>query len=152
MRELDDMPGHLIRRLQQIAVAVFHGEVTAGGSDLSPVQYAALKTIAQHPGLDQASLAGLIAYDRATIGGVVERLFLKGLITREVSATDRRARVLTVAPQGTTVLDAIEPSVRRAQEMMLEGLEPEEKAEFLRLLGKITDARNESSRAPRRKA
>lgn len=151
MSDLANMPGHLIRRLQQIAVAVFQAELTAIGSDLTPVQYAALRTIAERPGLDQASLAGFIAYDRVTIGGVVERLASKGLIAREVSDKDRRARVLTIGPKGRDLLDMIEPSVRKAQEMMLSGLDETEAAEFMRLLRKASEARNESSRAPLRR-
>src|SRR5450432_229782 len=63
----DDKPGHLARRFQQIAVAVFHAAVEEAGYDLTPVQYAALTEIATQPGIDQATLAGLIAYDRTTI-------------------------------------------------------------------------------------
>ena len=38
----NDKPGHLARRFQQIAVAVFHAAVEEAGYDLTPVQYAAL--------------------------------------------------------------------------------------------------------------
>ena len=53
------------------------------GFDLTPVQFAALAVIAEHPRIDQATLAGLIAYDRVTIGGVVDRLSQKGYILRD---------------------------------------------------------------------
>ena len=89
-----EAPGHLARRFHQIAVAVFHAEVEAAGSDLTPVQYAALTQIADEPGLDQATLAGLIAQDRTTMGGVVERLVEKGFVARAVSRKDRRARAV----------------------------------------------------------
>jgi hypothetical protein len=46
---MKDMPGHLARRFQQIAVAVFLAEVEAAGFDLTPVQYAALAAIAAPP-------------------------------------------------------------------------------------------------------
>ena len=54
-----EAPGHLARRFQQIAVAVFHAEAEAKGCDLTPVQYAALTKIAAEPGLDQATQHGL---------------------------------------------------------------------------------------------
>src|SRR5262249_19458275 len=79
VKDNNDMPGHLARRFQQIAVAVFLAEVGEAGFDLTPVQYAALATIKANPGLDQVTLAGLIAYDRTTITGVVDRLVQKGL-------------------------------------------------------------------------
>src|SRR5258705_13350105 len=89
--DINDRPGHLARRFQQIAVALFHAEVEGAGSDLTAVKYAALATVATHPGIDQATLAGLIAYDRTTITGVVDRLVQKGLAVRQASSTDRRA-------------------------------------------------------------
>ena len=89
MRDLNDMPGHLIRRMQQAAVAIFHAAVGGTHGDLTPVQYAALVRVNLNPGIDQATLAGLIAYDRTTITGVVDRLVTKGLLIREVSQKDR---------------------------------------------------------------
>ena len=50
MKDNNDMPGHLARRFQQIAVAVFLAEVGEAGFDLTPVQYAALATIKANPG------------------------------------------------------------------------------------------------------
>src|SRR5207237_890511 len=85
VKDNNDMPGHLARRFQQIAVAVFLAEVGEAGFDLTPVQYAALATIKSNPGLDQVTLAGLIAYDRTTITGVVDRLVQKGLLLRHAS-------------------------------------------------------------------
>jgi hypothetical protein len=82
----NEMPGHLARRFQQIAVAVFLAEVDAAGYDLTPVQYVALAVVDANPGIDQVTLAGLIAYDRTTITGVVDRLVAKGLITRQESS------------------------------------------------------------------
>jgi len=92
VKDQHDMPGHLARRFQQIAVAVFLAEVEAAGYDLTPVQYAALATVRTNPGIDQITLAGLIAYDRTTITGVVDRLVQKGLLVRRASSRDRRAR------------------------------------------------------------
>src|SRR3954447_8242579 len=86
MKDNNEMPGHLARRFQQIAVAVFHAEVGEAGYDLTPVQYAALTAVRTNQGIDQATLAGLIAYDRTTIGGVVDRLVQKGWMARNPSS------------------------------------------------------------------
>lgn len=146
----NDMPGHLARRFQQIAVAVFHAEVDEAGYDLTPVQYAALAAISTNPGVDQITLAGLIAYDRTTITGVVDRLVQKGLLVRNASTKDRRARELQITDEGRKTLDGIAPAVEAAQELMLRGLTAEEADELLRLLRKAIAAGNELSRAPLR--
>jgi len=148
--EVYDMPGHLARRFQQIAVAVFHAQVGAAGYDLTPVQYAALVAVATNPGLDQATLAGLIAYDRATIGGVVERLVQKGFLARRISDRDRRARELHVTDEWRAAAAAVGPAVLRAQELMLTGLTPDESRQFMDLLRKAITAANDLSRAPLR--
>lgn len=148
----DDKPGHLIRRFQQIAVAVFHAEVEEGGHDLTPVQYAALTAIQNHPGVDQVTLASLIAYDRTTITGVIDRLVQKSLAERQANANDRRVRMLQITKEGRTVLRNIEPAVQSAQKVMLGGLTAQEALQFMRLLRKAIAAGNELSRAPLRDA
>jgi DNA-binding MarR family transcriptional regulator len=148
----NDKPGHLARRFQQIAVAIFHAEIEAAGHDLTPVQYAALSTIKTHPGIDQVTLAGLIAYDRTTITGVVDRLVQKGLLVRQANSQDRRARVLQITDQGRRILGEIEPAVEAAQRIMLRGLTTDEAEQFMRLLRKAIDAGNDLSRAPQRQA
>ena len=152
MKDQHEMPGHLVRRFQQIAVAVFLAEVEAAGYDLTPVQYAALATIKVTPGVDQITLAGLIAYDRTTITGVVDRLAQKGLLLRRPSSRDRRARELQLTEQGRRTLRGITPAVEAAQQMMMRGLTEKEAAELMRLLRKAIAAGNELSRAPLRDA
>lgn len=149
--DLHQFPGHLIRRLHQISVAQFTEKVAAHDIDLTPVQYAALKAIDANPGIDQASVAGLIAYDRATLGKVIDRLEAKQLIDRTVSPRDRRARQLTLTEAGKEVLARAHPLVREVQGEILTGLSPEEQEQFMALLQKATAAGNERSRAPLRR-
>jgi DNA-binding MarR family transcriptional regulator len=145
-----DMPGHLARRFQQIAVAVFLAAVEDAGYDLTPLQYAALAAVSTSPGIDQVTLAGLIAYDRTTITGVVDRLVQKALVTRHESSRDRRARELTITDAGRRTLRGITPAVEAAQRTMLRGLTAKEASELVRLLQKAVAAGNELSRAPQR--
>jgi MarR family transcriptional regulator, temperature-dependent positive regulator of motility len=152
VKDNNDMPGHLARRFQQIAVAVFLAEVGEAGFDLTPVQYAALATIKANPGLDQVTLAGLIAYDRTTITGVVDRLVQKDLIERRASSRDRRARELEITDEGRRTLRKITPAVESAQQVMLRGLSAKEGEDLMRLLRKAIAAGNQLSRAPLREA
>jgi DNA-binding MarR family transcriptional regulator len=143
---LEEQPGFYIRRLQQIAVAVFLEETQAHG--VTPVQYAALYAVQRQPGLDQRTLAGVIGLDTSTLGGVIERLERRGLLTRQVAPGDRRMRLLHATPVGTDLLAAIEPAMRHAQQRMLAPLPPAERAQFLALLKQVVDGNNAHSRAP----
>ncbi|WP_349773890.1 hypothetical protein [Mameliella alba] len=69
MKAIYTMPGHLIRRLQQLSASIFAERMREAGVDLTSPQFAALAMLQEHPGIDQATLAGMIAHDRATIGG-----------------------------------------------------------------------------------
>ena len=131
---LHRMPGHHIRRLQQVAVRLFSEEA---GADLTPVQYAALFAISQRPGVGQAQLAALIGYDRATIGGVIDRLEQKKWVARVASAEDRRVNLLTITDEGGAALARATPLVRRAQERLVEPLDEAERAAFERMCLKM---------------
>lgn len=142
------MPGHLIRRLNQISTALFMERMTQAGLTLTPVQFAALSAVRTHPGIDQATVAGLVAYDRATLGKVIDKLDARGLVRRTVSQSDRRARELTLTEAGEALYRAALPHVKAIQPEMLAGLDAEERDTFLRLLDKVTMAGNDRSRAP----
>jgi MarR family transcriptional regulator, temperature-dependent positive regulator of motility len=128
-----DMAGHLIRRLHQQSTQVFVQKTQAAGFDLTPVQFAALDAIHSHPATDQARVAEMIAYDRATIGGVIDRLEQKGWIRRVVSERDRRARELSLTAEGKRVRSALLPIVRDLQDEILQPLSSADRASFLKL-------------------
>lgn len=130
------MPGHLIRRLHQRSTQVFLDGVRAAGHDLTPVQFAALSALRHHPGCDQAQIAALIGYDRATIGAVIERLEKRGLLRREVNRRDRRARIVTLTPEGAETVAALHPVVETLQDDILAGLDAGERAALTALMTK----------------
>lgn len=129
---LHDEPGHLIRRAQQIAVSTFH---EVHGRHVTPIQYAILRTLQESPGIDQVTLADKIALDTSTTADIAARLETKGWIHREV--LPRRQRSLSLTDPGREVLAELLPGVGAHYESMMSSLEPEEQAEFLRLLRKF---------------
>ena len=132
-----DMAGHLIRRLHQQATQVFVQRTQAAGFDLTPVQFAAMDAIHAHPATDQARLAEMIAYDRATIGGVIDRLVQKGWIHRIVSERDRRARELSLTDAGEQVRTALLPVVVDLQNDILKPLKQGDRDLFLGLARQV---------------
>lgn len=145
-----DLPTTLIRQLNQIATAQFLDAISETGGNLTQVQHCAMSTLSAHPDVDQATLAGLIGYDRATTGKVVDKLCDKGLATRTPRPGDRRAKVVTLTFAGHKLLRELTPSVAEAQTRILTGLTEAEAQTFLTLLKKATLSGNELSRAPKR--
>lgn len=131
------MAGHLIRRLHQQSTQIFQAQMQVAGFDLTPVQFAALDAIAHQPGIDQAGLAANVSFDRATIGGVIDRLEHKGLVQRVVSAHDRRARQLHLTTDGEHLLDTVRPVVEALQADILAPLSHAQRATFITLAHKV---------------
>ena len=144
--DLEALPGHYIRRLQQIAVAIFLQETEKHG--VTPVQYAALHKIGNAPGIDQRTLARSIGLDTSTTAGVIDRLEARGLMRRSASPEDRRVRLLSLTDAGQDLLEDLEPDMLKAQDRILAPLPKAERAEFLRMLRTLVTANNEMSRAP----
>lgn len=144
--DIDSQPGHNIRRLHQISVAIFLQESDAFG--VTPVQYAALQSVGNQPNLDQRTLARSIGLDTSTVAGVVDRLEARGLLARNASPEDRRVRLLSLTDAGRQLLIDIVPAMLKAQRLMLEPLPEKEQAEFMRMLRQLVTKNNELSRAP----
>ena len=141
-------PGYLFRRMQQIAVAIFIEECRE--FDLTPVQYASLVAISTHPGIDATRLSAVIAFDRSTLGSVIERLEAKNYVERKPAAGDKRVKLLYLTKAGSSLLRDIIPSVDRAQARMLQPLRPADRKTLLALLEQLVDLNNEASRVPLR--
>lgn len=141
-------PGYLFRRMQQIAVSIFMEECKA--FDLTPVQYAALIAIHTHPGIDATRLSAVIAFDRSTLGSVIERLRAKDYIERKPAPEDKRIKLLYLTKSGTAILREIIPAVERAQARMLEPLKPADRKALMGLMVQLVGLNNEASRVPLR--
>ena len=141
-------PGYLFRRMQQIAVAIFVEECRA--HDLTPVQYAALVAIRTHPGIDATRLSAVIAFDRSTLGNVIERLETKDLIERKPAREDKRVKLLYLTKAGAALLRDITSAVEKAQARMLQPLKPADRKTLMGLMTQLVDLNNEASRVPLR--
>jgi len=146
--QLGDRPGHLIRRLHQIHVAMFLEECAA--YSLTPVQYAVMTVLAVQPGLDQISIANEAAIDRTNVADVLVRLEERGIVSRQVSPTDRRMKLVLLTDEGARITRDMESAMQRAQDRFLTPLSADRRADFMAMLDQLVEANNAFSRAPAR--
>lgn len=140
-----DQPGHLLRRAHQISVSMFY---TTIGYDVTPIQYAVLRILQDHPGIDQVTLARYCALDTSTAADLAVRLEERGLVKRLMPMKSKRFRLLHVTPAGATLLKKLVPSVFLMNRRLVQPLNKEEQKVFLRLLKKFVHLNNAKSRAP----
>ncbi len=145
---LESMPGHLLRRCHQIGVAIFLE--ACAEYDLTPLQFAVLQTLVNDGAQDQVTLGGATAMDRTSIALLVRNLEQRGLLKREKSSRDQRAKIVTITAAGRKLLKTALPAVEAAQKRILAPLDQAEAARLLELLGKLAENNNALSRAPAR--
>lgn len=132
---LTEKPGHLLRRAQQRAAAIYAEESQEFG--ITGAQHVVMVALSHNPGIDQNTLADLIDLDRWTTGDVLARLERAGLVVRAVNPNDRRGRLVYLAPAGLSVVERMVPAVERTQRRILAPLSKDEQREFLRLVRKL---------------
>lgn len=135
-------PGHLIRRAQQIAVAIFMEETAL--FDITPVQFAILNALIDAPGEDQITLSKHVAFDPATFGSVVGRLEAKAWVTRKADENDKRRKLLWVTDEGKKVASKMKKAVDKAQLRIVSPLDELEQAQLTRLIGKLVAGHDEA--------
>ena len=92
--------------------------------DLSMWQYIVLSQLARAPAPTQLELARAISYDKTRLITLLDDLQAAGLISREPDPTDRRARLVSLTPQGARRQAAAQAAIRAMEERTLANLAP----------------------------
>ena len=135
---LDEEPlrytGHLLRRAQQLHLAVWLRDVSA---ETTSVQFAALTVLEQQPRASQRDLGRVLDLDRSTIADLVARMLRRGLIARERDAGDRRRNALQLTRAGREELARLRPRVEAIEPILTGGLSDDERDQLRRLLAQV---------------
>lgn len=108
---LDDVLGFRVRLAHTAMYRDFSAEL--GALNLTQKQTASLWLIGSNPAVSQATLAGALSMDRATMMAIVDRLEEAGYVIRKRSATDRRRQELYLTPAGQKVLAKARAAIAR---------------------------------------
>lgn len=135
---LAESPSHLMHRVLQLALDIYAEE--AGPDGLTQRQFAVLEAVSARSGLTQTDLVKATGIDRSTLADLVARMTSKGLLERERSALDARAKAVRLSPEGEAALIAARPRVEAADKRILALLPKAKREGFLDLLTSLTDA------------
>jgi len=125
-RDLAAMLQPLVRALieAELPVLARHG-ITMWG-------YVVLNALQDAPESTQAALAAKISADKTRIIGTLDELQAAGLIARKPDPADRRARLLSITPDGSRVRQSVQSEIQHNEERLLAELPPAERRAFLR--------------------
>jgi len=128
-------PSHLIHRALQLALDVYAEET--GPDGLTQRQFAVLEAVSHKAGLTQTDLVRATGIDRSTLADLVARMTAKGLLDREKSTIDARAKAVRLSAAGEAALEAARPRVEAADKRIMALLPKGKRDGFLELLGEL---------------
>lgn len=97
-------------------------------------QWWVLAHLSRHDGMMQTQLADLLEVGKASLGTVIERLEVSGLIERRPDPIDRRAKRIYLARTAQNLLEKMTSFERSFNEQILQGLSPAERDQLVALL------------------
>lgn len=96
--------------------------------------YSVLLHLEDEPVRTQSALAQSIGADKTRIIGVLDDLERRGLILRRPHPADRRARLLSLTPEGRRLRDAVQSAIQHREDQLLARLPAADRRGFLNAL------------------
>ena len=137
-RGLAASPSHLMHRALQLALDIYAEE--AGPDGLTQRQFAVLEAASHKAGLTQTDLVRATGIDRSTLADLVARMTAKGLLQRERSTLDARAKAVRLSDAGAAALEAARPKIAAADRRILALLPRSKRDGFLARLSDLAGA------------
>ena len=135
---LAESPSHLMHRALQLALDIYAEEL--GGDGPTQRQFAVMEAVSVKEGLTQTDLVKATGIDRSTLADLVARMTAKGLLNRERSTLDARAKAVRLSAEGQALLDAARPKVEAADKRIMAMLPKAKRDGFLDILSDLAAA------------
>ncbi|MFZ1106133.1 MAG: MarR family transcriptional regulator [Hyphomicrobiaceae bacterium] len=136
--DFDELPtyvGYQVRRTQARLFSELESALKAFA--LTPGSFGVLTLIHANPGVTQGALAVAFGVDKSTMSPVIVRLEQRGLVRREVLASDRRRQALFLATAAEPTYRAARDRMRAVEADIAARLTKTEQRELGRLLAKL---------------
>jgi len=135
---LAESPSHLMHRVLQLALDIYSEEAGADGP--TQRQFAVMEAVAAKEGLTQTDLVRATGIDRSTLADLVTRMTAKGLLDRERSTIDARAKAVRLSEAGAELLASARPRVEAADRRIMALLPKGKREGFIELLSDLATA------------
>jgi DNA-binding MarR family transcriptional regulator len=107
---------------------------------LTPALFGLLNVIGAREGAIQQELGAAMGIDRSTMVSLIDQLESAGLAKRRPSATDRRAREITITAKGRRLLERGRRMISATEDEVLGGLTAGERSELISLLRRALES------------
>ena len=136
--DFDELPGYVGYQVRRTQAKIFSDfEATLANVDFTPGSFGVLTLIRANPGITQVALAAAFGVDKSTMSPVIFRLEKRGLVRREVLASDRRCHALYFEHDAEPQFLAAREKIRAFEGGVAQRLSKPEQRELARLLAKL---------------
>ncbi|MGI6649076.1 MAG: MarR family winged helix-turn-helix transcriptional regulator [Bacillota bacterium] len=134
--ELEHCINFVLTKAQHAVHQLFKSDLAPYG--VTPGQYGVLRCLWDEDCQTARQLAERLALDGSTMTGVLDRMEQRGLIVKQTDPRDRRALQIQLTQKGRDLKVPLEEVIEKANQKVLEGLEPERIEALKQLLWNIS--------------
>jgi MarR family transcriptional regulator, 2-MHQ and catechol-resistance regulon repressor len=114
-----------------------HAHKSIASQPICPSDFAVLEALLHKGPLPVNTIGRKVLLTSGSITAAVDRLEAHGLVERRAHATDRRARVVHLTPEGKRLITSVFAEHERDMERAASALAPAERVTLVRLLKKL---------------
>jgi DNA-binding MarR family transcriptional regulator len=107
--------------------------------ELSVPQWKFLGQLHEHGPMRLAELADYLSYDPPQVTKIAKALEKKKYVKRAPDRNDERAKSISITPSGSSLVESVEPEVKKALAYILKGITPDELRIYIKVLALIVD-------------
>ncbi len=130
---IEDAVAYRVHRTNRLLLTHLSRFLEFRDHNLTPEKWLLLARIHQHAPVRQAELSDTALEDAPNVSRLVDSLVSADLVEREVDPDDRRGRILTLTPQGTSLCEDLLSRAVAERQRVFEGFSERE-------LSALTDA------------
>lgn len=133
--ELETLPSFLLNHIVHKYHQLLQSKLRS--ADISMLQMRVILTLHSHNRLTVGELCNYAIAEQPTMSRALDSLELRGMVRREMSASDSRLRLLSLTAKGVATHDEIRPVFLSLNDAMLVDFDEEERAAFIQQLSAV---------------
>ena len=129
--------GYLLERTTRAIKLNFLKVFKEIGADITPEQWVIMDLLSEHNQLLQVDLAEKSYKDKPTISRIIDVLVRKSLVSRKADDNDRRKTIISLTPDGKSLVRKCQRKVNKLRDKTWSGLSDEDYGELIKITDRI---------------
>lgn len=129
--------GYMTYTANRLLMASLQKQMAAAGADLTAEQWGILMQFWNRGDVTQEEMIRVSGVDKSTVSRAVGAMERRGLIVRRLDPSDTRRKILSLTDTADDLKEKCAQAVQASLAQALQGIDPEDRATCLKVLGLI---------------